>query len=151
MTTNGQVDVGATQAMMLYFGGKVTDGISEFSMEHITWTDGDLPYYGESQVSLPINVRVYDDYLGALWMSSSGMDHPFKNFPFDFHPDGFPYTDRKSVGPAYMPRANFSDYPSADGSMTPDKRIAIIVLPQDTGIVFLGGENFNASNITEEQ
>jgi hypothetical protein len=61
-------------------------------------------------------------------MSSSGIDYPFKNFPFDFHLDGFLYTDRKSVGPIYIPRANFLDYPLADGFITPDKRIAIIVL-----------------------
>jgi hypothetical protein len=61
-------------------------------------------------------------------MSSSRIDHPFKNFPFDFHPDGFPYTNRKSVGPIYIPRANFLDYPLANGSITPNKRIAIIVL-----------------------
>jgi hypothetical protein len=84
-------------------------------------------------------------------MSSNGIDHPFKNFPFNFHPDGFPYINRKSVGPAYMPRANFSDYPSINGSIMSNKRIAIIILPQNTGIIFLGGEDFNISNITKEQ
>jgi hypothetical protein len=54
------------------------------------------------------------------------------------------------VGPIYMPRVNFLDYPLADGSITLDKRIVIIVLLQDTSIVFLGGENFNISNITKE-
>ena len=61
-------------------------------------------------------------------MSSNRIDYPFKNFLFDFHLNGFLYTDRKSVGPIYMPRANFSDYSSINGSIMPDKRIAIIIL-----------------------
>jgi len=137
---------------MLYFGRQSVKGISEFITKLVTWNDSrDLPYYGEDKVSLPINVRAHDDYLGALWMASDGKNRPFGNFPFNCHPDGFPYTDRKSVGLIYTPRANFTDFPTADGSKAADMRIAIITLPQDAGIIFLGGEDFDVANVTDEQ
>jgi len=83
-------------------------------------------------------------------MASGGKDRPFGSFPFDCHLDGFPYTDRKCIGLVYTPRASFTDFPTVDGFIVADIRIVIITVLEDSGIIFLGGEDFDVANITDK-
>lgn len=143
---------------MIYHGTTAADdtgGISysRFVRDKIYVVDkkSQLPVFRHPPELLPINVRLYDGYLGACWMA-----YPLRNLvgscPFNTHRDGFPYPDRAYCGISYQLRANQIDFPK-QGVMAADLRIPFIQCGTDNDgdVVFLDGENCKVGNVTEHQ
>jgi hypothetical protein len=97
------------QVALMWYTGTFKDGASELSVERIQVDDKtSIPYIGNPENSLPINVRPGCDYLGASWLYTKVNLSSW--FPVDVHPDRFPFGDRHGWGNVFQPRYAFFDY-----------------------------------------
>ncbi|KAH8777941.1 hypothetical protein F5882DRAFT_380392 [Hyaloscypha sp. PMI_1271] len=66
---NGEPSYREDQVALMWYTGTFKDGASELSVERIQVDHKtSIPYIGDPENSLPINVRPGCDYLGASWL-----------------------------------------------------------------------------------
>ncbi|XMA09729.1 hypothetical protein WAI453_002520 [Rhynchosporium graminicola] len=150
---NGNLPQALQQPFMLYYEAP-KDRVyheNQLCLYQLIWDDKEPGLYIErpqGNVRVPTGIRPGDCLIGAAYCDTS-TGSLFEWFPADFSPiDGHPYSQRVAFGDAFRPRLAMNDFP-LNGLMTPDMRIGYIVCPNGD-IVVLGGQKFDAANITKE-
>ena len=137
--TGYAITSGASQILMPYYDPTYEQLGPQF---RVTFRNNN--FYANKQ-RLPMNVRLSDILLGALFMSKTPAAVLHANFPFDFAADGFPYPSRLGVGDPFRPRHLCQDY-QTDNDLKLDHRIAYIIVPAlPRELIILGGDHLRSA------
>jgi hypothetical protein len=101
---NGEPSYREDQVALMWYTGTFKDGASELSVERIQVDHKTgIPYIGDPENSLPINVRPRRDYLGASWL--------YTKINLSRRPSHQIYAPREYLAPSTCRWRSWSRYP----------------------------------------